>query len=482
MPVVKEPLTYHDGKNVLTSRGRLGVVGKELLGEEKVSIERALSKERATSRSSSKKRANGPPNVAQATSIINQAAEEAAQQLSSRRNSKSANPVLERKPRMPPWFSPGRTRLSEVHPTKVLEKERIRLRHQPRRHVHQEGDFQSSTRQEMQVQIDGLPQHNVVFNGMALNTWTTCFGDDNSSSDGGEDGDEVGSLPESVDNSPVYGANPWSGVKEKVGGGFLHRCLSKNHPVFLRDQIYAVNCQDQQIALNSGITGLLNACPGKGTCFCNLEVVNFSNFGLGDRGMKGMYPLLMFGRMLRCLNLGGNGMRTASFFPLIALLEDPFVLARLVALDLSHNPLSTPCVGMLQAFLPKRPKLILIGLANTDVDNRERQRLVDDVFKKFQSADDKDMLECWRFAGDRKIFHDRELAMKCKPIVEEKFGREMIERALWSVTPTESDSKGGSRSSTPARSSKSIMMQLAASAFKTSTPPPDAKAESPGSG
>lgn len=175
--------------------------------------------------------------------------------------------------------------------------------------------------------------------------------------------------------------------------------------------------------VNSGIRSMLTNCPRvEGTCFCNLHVVSFRNFLLGDRGLDGVVPLLKFGRQLRYLSLAGNGMRGRSLSHLSTCLLEPTFLPHLSVLDLSHNPVVSSSVDELLRLLPQRQDLVLVGLTGTALPGAFRQQAMRLVLANFAVAEKADMLKAWEFARDGCRFADRELWVRCDRVLTDKHG------------------------------------------------------------
>merc|ERR1712242_327874 len=153
--------------------------------------------------------------------------------------------------------------------------------------------------------------------------------------------------------------------------------------------------------VNSGVRNMLTNCTrGEGTCFCNLEVVSFRNFFLGDRGLDGLIPLFKFARSLKYLSLAGNGMRETSLKHFSTVMLEPTFLFYLIALDLSHNPITSSSVDLLLPVLPQRPGLLLIGLTGTALAGTYRQQALRQILINFAHAEKADMLNACEFAGD----------------------------------------------------------------------------------
>merc|ERR1712217_476234 len=161
---------------------------------------------------------------------------------------------------------------------------------------------------------------------------------------------------------------------------------------------------------------------GEGTCFCNLQVISFRNFFLGDRGLDGLLPLFKFARALRHLSLASNGMREAFLQHLSTALLEPTFLFHLISLDLSHNPISSASMDDLLKLLPQRKGLLLIGLTGTALADTYRQQAMRQILANFARAEKADMLDACQFVGDLDRFADRELWVRCTQVLKERHG------------------------------------------------------------
>lgn len=202
-----------------------------------------------------------------------------------------------------------------------------------------------------------------------------------------------------------------------------HVCNRSNHQVFLRDRVYAKRCRELSLAKNSGVTDFLTSSA---TCFCNLEVVSFRDLMLGDRGIVGVLSLFRSARRLRALSLAGNNLGRAGLRRALGAVQEPGMLALLSVIDLSHNPMPGNFDQDLLRFLAIRKDVLLLGLEGTPLHELGRQRLLRRSLELFSEADPEDMCAAWQFASDSSHFMDRQLWLRCEPLVEKHCSQELI--------------------------------------------------------
>lgn len=216
---------------------------------------------------------------------------------------------------------------------------------------------------------------------------------------------------------------------------------TKGHGERLLNKIYLRRCQELKVNLNSGMRDMLLMAP---PCFCSLQSVNLSNFLIGDRGVQGLWPLLRYARALRSLNLAGNGIRDTGTRHIIKVFESEFYqeknndLVGLLILDLSHNPITGAVAEELYRFYESRKDVVFLGMANTNVPNVKRQRLVRACLAKLAGSDHTVMLEAWRLAKGYHQFFDLELFLQCERIVEATHGT-----AIYDMFDQDIDGRGG---------------------------------------
>jgi hypothetical protein len=207
----------------------------------------------------------------------------------------------------------------------------------------------------------------------------------------------------------------------------MSMCNRKNHPQYLHDQVYKKHCEETTVRINSGIGNVLLRSP---TCFCNLEVVSFANFLLGDRGIQGALPLFKSGRRLRCLNLQGNAIREKGFKQIGTCLQEAGTAPLLSVLDLSNNPLSSKSAPELTRLLEKRRSILMLGLVGTDLPSVRRQQALRQTIDSFARADPNEMCKAWQLASPGGGFSDSELWVLCTPIVESQCSREQLAECM----------------------------------------------------
>jgi len=280
-------------------------------------------------------------------------------------------------------FKPGRTRLLEVSARHQLEGQR----RQERQPLARLGPQVQARMVEDDQTFDesGLVQ----YSSLRSSTVLTCT----------MDGQTEYSDDELSDNSCSY------------------KCSSRQHAIFLKDHVYIQACSELHVHPNSRVRELLTRCSDW-MCFCDLEVVSFRNCMLGDRGLLAMLPLLTFARALRCLNLVGNGMREGSLRQLVSALLEPTTCSGLLVLDLSQNSIPHKGAEWLLRFLPRRRRLLLLGLADTGWPEERRKRLMMKSLGNFCKAPPADMLEAWRLSKDDERLADRDLWLRCDRFIQ----------------------------------------------------------------
>jgi len=218
-----------------------------------------------------------------------------------------------------------------------------------------------------------------------------------------------------------------------------YKCSSKQHATFLRDHVYIQACTELSVHPNSRVRELLKRCS-KWMCFCDLEVVSFRNCLLGDRGLLAMLPLLTFARGLKCLSLIGNGMREASIRQLVAALLEPTNCSSLLVLDLSQNAIPQKGAEWLLRFLPRRRRLLLLGLKDAGLPENLRKQVMMKSLANFVVASPTDMLEAWRLSKDNMRLADRDLWLRCDEIIRKKDSKVDQDALAKAETYVEADS------------------------------------------
>lgn len=102
------------------------------------------------------------------------------------------------------------------------------------------------------------------------------------------------------------------------------------------------------------------------------------------------------------------------------------MLALLSVIDLSHNPMPGNFDQDLLRFLAIRKDVLLLGLEGTPLHELGRQRLLRRSLELFSEADPEDMCAAWQFASDSSHFMDRQLWLRCEPLVEKHCSQELI--------------------------------------------------------
>eukprot|EP00927_Polykrikos_kofoidii_P054360 TRINITY_DN48787_c0_g1_i1.p1 TRINITY_DN48787_c0_g1~~TRINITY_DN48787_c0_g1_i1.p1 ORF type:complete len:677 (+),score=74.98 TRINITY_DN48787_c0_g1_i1:35-2065(+) len=200
-------------------------------------------------------------------------------------------------------------------------------------------------------------------------------------------------------------------------------CKRKNHPTYLRDRVYAKRCSELNISINSGVENLILRSK---SCFCDLEMVSFSDFLLGDRGVEGILPLFKACRRLKSLNLVGNSIRQHGLKILLKTLQDPDFLKCLAVLDLSRNPITSLSAPDVTQLLEARRDILMVGLQGTMLPDAHRRLLLRRTLAHLAVADPNDMSNAWQMACPSNGFVDYELWTQSMPIIEERCSREQV--------------------------------------------------------
>merc|ERR1711904_140211 len=122
------------------------------------------------------------------------------------------------------------------------------------------------------------------------------------------------------------------------------------------------------------------------------------------------------------LNLAGNGVRDAGLRALVDTIMRSTCLLQLLVLDLSNNPIDGPCAERLLHILSPRKKIILLGLAGTDLSHSLRQRVLRKSLLKFEEASLEDMVYAQTIAKQGLGFADLDLLLQAIELVEERLG------------------------------------------------------------
>lgn len=236
--------------------------------------------------------------------------------------------------------------------------------------------------------------------------------DDESNSDEEEE-EEEDELVEQANRFFTDGqrkSNPWPNDRKK--------CMKK-HAEFLRDSLYAGTCKELRVKMNSGIRQYLTQFQGA-DCLCGMDVLNFRDYFIGDRGIPALVPLLRFPRNLKGLSLAGNGLRDAGLRALVDTIMRSTCLLQLLVLDLSNNPIDGPCTERLLHILSPKKKIILLGLWGTDLSHNARQNLLRKSLAKFEDASLEDMVAAQTIAKQGLAFADVETLLLAVDIVEDR--------------------------------------------------------------
>jgi hypothetical protein len=200
---------------------------------------------------------------------------------------------------------------------------------------------------------------------------------------------------------------------------------SKGHGERLFRKIYKPKCGDIHVKVNSGVKELLITQP---PCFCSLQAVSFRNFLIGNRGVQALWPLLRYARVLKSLNLVGNDIHDTGVQHILQVLEADAQAAGkddiscLLLVDLSRNPITGALVPDLMHFNDARKDVLMLGLADTNMPQQKRQRILRQGLAKFAGVEAHLMLEAWRLARDPLHFFDRQLFLQAERIVESTHG------------------------------------------------------------
>lgn len=207
---------------------------------------------------------------------------------------------------------------------------------------------------------------------------------------------------------------------------------SQGHGERLMKKIYKVKCQQVKVKMNSGVQELLLSSP----CFCGLQVINFRNMLIGNRGVRGLWPLLKYARALKSLSLAGNCIHDDGVLYVIHTIEGENKgadhhksdVGGLLVLDLSQNPFSQVVAPEIARFYEARKDVLLLGLAKTPVPTARRQHILRQGLQKFANSPPHLMLEAWRLAKAAE-FVDFEFFSQCERVVEATHGAEIHEMA-----------------------------------------------------
>lgn len=216
----------------------------------------------------------------------------------------------------------------------------------------------------------------------------------------------------------------------RLDGPMMYMCNRKNHPAFLREQVYMKRCEDINVHVNSGVEELL---LNSATCFCTLESVSFRDLMLGDRGMQAILPLFKSCRRLKSMSLAGNNMREKSLTLVCKTLREVNTLTLLSVLDLSHNPITAASGQEITNLLTHQRTLLLLGCMGTSLPGVRRQRLLRQTLASFAISDPSDMCKAWQLASPGGGFVDCELWVQCTPIVEEQCSREQLAECMETI-------------------------------------------------
>lgn len=192
---------------------------------------------------------------------------------------------------------------------------------------------------------------------------------------------------------------------------------SKQHATILKERVYEVECAEQGIRPNSGVSRLLLSCD---PCLCWLEEVSFRDLFLGDRGVQGLLPLLKYSRNLRSLNLAGNGLRKDGLLAVVGALRDPDSHNSLCCLELSQNPVHNHCFDGLLGLCTNKENILMLGCVGTNLPPLARARLLKRTMQNFQAADLSEQEKAFRYAeSSGESFSDRELFHTCRTRLQE---------------------------------------------------------------
>mmetsp|Transcript_16117 Transcript_16117/g.56171 ORF Transcript_16117/g.56171 Transcript_16117/m.56171 type:complete len:489 (-) Transcript_16117:65-1531(-) len=310
------------------------------------------------------------------------------------------------------WYHPGRTKLKEVTPRKVLQ-----------RNIDLMDDFLGKARFTSSEHNETV--HKIFENGQEKKTFYNL---DIHSPVLFSCGPARVERPPRKEVSETESEDEWTEASSAVERLLARKnkadsCEPKNHTNFLRLQVYSARCEELEVKENSAVVKLLDRCLNKQVCYCSLSDLSFSNFMMGDRGLIALLPLLTFGRKLKCLNLTNNNLRSDSVRQLCAILGDALVLTTLMLLDLSNNPLGCCCTDELMNLLTVRPSLLMLGTQNTQLRPGCREKLMKKSLANFGAADWVPMDQAVRYSERKGNFTDLDLRIRCDPLLEAAMNR-----------------------------------------------------------